>query len=146
MTDTATDRAILESVADVGIVVHNHWTQDDVNDGKKVYVDLVNRRNECIGSDAEVGQLKVRLVIKGLDTSYEDYTVLLCDQTTQNVQYSDISYPRGEGIVILYSDLAEYDQECCTAIWAEVTLSDGRVVKNLDPYDFDIEPVQYQGP
>jgi hypothetical protein len=81
-----------------------------------------------------------------VDTSYDNYTVLLYDQTFQNVQYSDITYPRGDGQVILFSDLAAYTQECCTAIWAEVTLSDGRVVKTQDPYDFETEPVQYQVP
>jgi hypothetical protein len=126
-------------ISSVGIVVHNHWTENNINDGKIVYIDLVNVRNECISGNVKIEPLTVTITIRGLDESYTDYSVVLFDKTYQNAIYSEISYPRGQGILILYSELEEYEQECCTAIWAEVILPDSRVIRNNDPYDFDIE-------
>ncbi|MFC1927648.1 hypothetical protein ACFLW7_03630 [Chloroflexota bacterium] len=130
----------IDEIASLGIVVHNHWTEDDVNDGKTVYIDLVNNRNECISGRVRIEPLSVRISITGLDESYQDDSVLLFDKTYQDAIYSEISYPQGQGILVLYGELEEYEQECCTAIWAEVTLPDGRVIRNNDPYDFDIQP------
>lgn len=130
----------IDEVASVGVVVHNHWTDDDLNNGKIVYIDLVNRGNECISGRVDIEPLTVRISIRGLDESYQDYSVLLFDKTYQDAIYSEISYPQGQGILVLYSELEEYEQECCTAIWAEVTLPDSRVIDSNDPYDFDITP------
>jgi hypothetical protein len=125
----------LESVATVGIIVHNHWTEDDLNDGRIIYVDLVNKRKEYISE--EVKNLTVTLTIKGLDESYKDYSITLFEKTYTNVDLSDVNYPSGEGFIIYFSELIEYNQECCTAIFAEVVLPNGRVVKTHEPYHFD---------
>ena len=130
----------IDEISSIGVVVHNHWTEDNINDGKTVYIDLANARNECIGGSVSIEPLTVRISIRGLDESYQDYSVLLFDKTYQDSIYSEISYPQGQGILVLYDELEEYEQECCTAIWAEVTLPDGRVVRNNEPYDFDITP------
>lgn len=128
----------IDEVSSVGIVVHNHWTEDDINDGKIVYVDLVNARNECISPSVDIEPVTVNITIKGLEETYTDYSVVLLEKTYQDVLYSEISYPQGQGIIILYNELEDYEQDCCTAIWAEVILPDDRVVQNNDPYDFDI--------
>lgn len=130
----------MDEISSVGLVVHNHWTEDNINDGKIVYIDLVDDRNECISGSVKIEPLTVRISIRGLDESYQDYSVLLFDKTYQDAIYSEITYPGGQGILILYSELEEYGQECCIAIWAEVILPDSRVIQNDDPYDFDIEP------
>ena len=136
----------IDEISSVGMVVHNHWTEDNVNDGKIVYIDLMNARNECISGNANIEPLTVTITIKGLDEAYTDYSVVLFDKTYQNVIYSEISYPQGQGILILYSDLEDYEQDCCTAIWAEVILPDSRVIQNNDPYDFDIKPTMLHTP
>ena len=130
----------MDEIASVGMVVQNHWTEDDINDGKIVYIDLVDDRNECISGSVKIEPLTVTISIRGLDESYQDYSVLLFDKTYEDAIYSEITYPGGQGIFILYSELQEYEQECCTAIWAEVILPDSRVIRNNDPYDFDITP------
>ena len=128
----------IDEISSIGIVVRNHWTEDDINDGKIVYIDLVNARNECISGSVDIEPLTVNITIKGFDETYTDYSVILFDKTYQDVIYSEISYPQGQGIIIPYTDLEDYEQDCCTAIWAEVILPDDRVVQNNDPYDFDI--------
>lgn len=128
----------IDEISSVGIVVHNHWTEDDINDGKTVYIDLVNARNECISPSVDIEPLTVNITVKGLEETYTDYSVVLLEKTYQDVLYSEISYPQGQDIIILYSELEGYEQDCCTVIWAEVTLPDDRVVQNNDPYDFDI--------
>jgi len=138
-----TEEELLQSVAAVGTVVHNHWTEDDVNDGRIVYVGLVNRRNEYIWG--EIKGLTVTLTIRGLDESYKNYSVVLFEKTYTDVSLSHIDYPGGEGLVILFSELEEYKQECCTAIWAEVILPDGRVLKTHDAHDFQIKPIEVLG-
>ena len=138
-TPPTVPQSTLESVADVGVVVHNHWTDDDVNDGRIVYVGLVNRRHEYI-SDEILG-LTVTLTIKGLDEAYEEYSKVLFTRTYTDVALSTMDYPGGSGFVILFDDLAQYTQDCCTAIWAEVVLPDGRLVKTHDTYDFNITPL-----
>jgi len=137
-----TSPATAPIVSSIDIVIHNHWTKDNINDGKIVYIDLINPRNECISSNIKIEPLTVAVTIKGLDESYKNYSVILFNKIYQNVTYSEISYPQGQGILILYSEINEYKQECCTAIWAEVTLPDGRVIQNNDPYDFDIKPTR----
>lgn len=134
-------KQILESVADVGTIVHNHWTENDTNDGNIVYVGLVNKRNTYISD--EIRNLTVTLTIKGLDESYKNYSVVLFEKTYTNVSLSDIDYPKGSGFVILFNELKRYNQECCVAIFAEVTLRNGKILKTHEPHYFDIKPIVY---
>jgi len=130
----------MDDILYVDLVVHNHWTEDNINDGLIVYIDLVDRWRQFISGSVKIEPLDVRISIRGLDESYQDYSVLLFDKTYQDAIYSEISYPGGQGILILYSELEEYEQECCTAIWAEVILPDSRVIQTNDRNAFDITP------
>lgn len=133
---------LLSSVADVSIVTHNHWTQDDVNDGQIVFIDLVDKRNTSIDPrDLNIGKLTISLVIKGYDDFRNEY--LLLERTYEDLGYADVSYPQGDGIVILFSELKGVERASSGAIWAQVTLPNGKTVKNHDAYDFPTKPIKF---
>ena len=139
------ERELLESVATVSIIVHNHWNDNDINDGKIVYIPLINKRNEILGRThkAYIKNLTTTIIIKGLDNSYNNYSVILFNRTYQNVNYLDIDFPddMNKGFIIYFNELKEYNQECCIAIFAKVMLPNGRVLKTHEPYHFSIEPL-----
>jgi hypothetical protein len=136
----------LNKIAGIGLPIHNHWTDKDINDGKIVYIDLVNTRNEAISfRDADINGLTVKLRVLGLDPNTKDFTIELFSRTYPNLNYDDITYPQGQNpIVIFYDDISNYENDCCTAISAEVKLPDGRVLKTHDLYDFDVKPTVVQ--
>jgi len=133
---------MLDQIASVGLVIHDHWTTNDINDGKIVYLDLINKRNVALGKydTANIQNLKVKLWILGLDTSTKDYTIELFSKTYENLNYYDLYYPQGKGIIVYYSEIMKYDNQCCTGIRAEITLPDGRVLETHEIYNFDIKP------
>lgn len=132
----------LDQIAGVGLVVHDHWTEKDTNDGKIVYIDLINKRNVALGKsdNADIRNLKVKLRVLGYDTTTKDYTIELFSKTYSNLNYYGIYYPQGDGIVIYYNEIKKYENQCCTGITAEVTLPDGRVLKTHEIHDFNINP------
>ena len=140
-TSTSDIAQTYDKIADVGIITHNHWTQEDVNDGHIVWIGLINTRNEYISDNIE--GLTINLSIKGSNGSTKDLAVSLFDKTYYNVNLSDSDYPKGQGFTILFNDLIGYEPMSFAGIWATVTLPDGRVVKNHDPYAFDVEPTIY---
>lgn len=130
----------LNQIADVGLVVHNHWTDKDVNDGKIVYIDLINKRNEALGKsdNADIHGMTVKIRIFGYDYATNDYTIELFNKVYPNLNYYDINYPQGGQIVIFFNEIAKYENELNPLISAEITLPDGRILKTHDPHDFDI--------
>ena len=137
----------LDQVAAIGLPIHNHWTEKDINDGKIVYIDLVNKRNEAISfRDVDINGLKVTLRVLGLvPGTSNDYSIELFSKTYTNLNYDEITYPQGQNPIIIYYDqISNYENDCCTAISAEVTLPDGRTLRTHDLYDFDIKPTVVQ--
>jgi len=132
----------LNQIAGIGLPIHDHWTDKDINDGKIVFIDLVNKRNEAISSRAsDISGLTVKLRVLGLDPNTKDFTIELFSRTYHNLNYDDIAYPQGNNpIVVYYNEISNYESECCTGISAEVTLPDGRILRTHDIYDFDITP------
>lgn len=132
----------LNQIAGIGLPIHDHWTDKDINDGKIVYIDLVNKRNEAISfRDADINGLTVKLRVLGLDPNTKDFTIELFSRTYPNLNYDHITYPQGQNpIVVYYNEIGYYGNECCTGIYAEVTLPDGRTLKTHDIYDFDLTP------
>ena len=134
----------LNQIAGIGLPIHDHWTEKDINDGKIVYIDLINKRNEAISpSNADIHGLTVKLRVLGLD-SEGHFTIELFSRTYPNLNYVDITYPQGQNpIVIYYDEIKNYEFNeygCCTGLSAEVTLPDERILKTNDIYDFDIKP------
>jgi len=142
------ENELLESIAAVSIIVHDHWTENDINDGKIIYVPLINKRNEIINEVHKayiIKNLTITLTIRGLDHPYKNYSIVLFNRTYRNVSYLDINFPdnMNKGFIIYFDELKDYKQECCVAIFAEVILPNGKVLRTHEPYDFNVKPIKY---
>ncbi len=106
-----------------------------------MWVGLVNTRNEYISDNLD--HLTVNLWIKGSDGTTKDLTALLFDKTYNDISLSYSDYPRGQGFVILFNELDKYEKMRFAALWATVTLPNGKIVKSYDGHGFDLKPITY---
>lgn len=131
----------LEKVDKVGLIIQNHYNGNKINDGKVVYMPLLDKENGILSG--EIKNLIVNIVLRGLDYS-RNYSIVLFNKTYENINYADIDFPdRPEwpeyrkGFVIYYSEIKNY-KDYSIGIFVKVILPNGRIVKSseFEPHTF----------
>lgn len=131
----------LAKVDKVSLITHDHYTENNINDGKVVYMPFLDKENGILSGD--IKNLTINIVLKGLDDSRE-YSIVLFNRTYEDVNYADIDFPdRPEwpeykkGFVIYYNEIKDYEKYSI-GIFVKVILPNGRIVKSSEvgPHTF----------
>jgi len=121
----------LAEVDGISLIIRNHYTENNVNDGKVVYVLLVNKGNEIL--DGDIKNITINMVLKGLDSSGK-YSIVLFNKTYENVNYAYVlpEWPEyKKGFIIYYNEIKNYE-DYFIGIFVEITLPDGKIVKSSE--------------
>jgi hypothetical protein len=131
----------LAKVDRVSLIIQNHLTENNVSDGKIVYIPLVNKENKIFYGN--VKNLTINILLKGLD-DLGKYSIILFNRTYENVNYLSINLPDHsewpeykKGFVIYYNEIENYEYYFI-GIFVKVTLPDGKIIKSseVDPTTF----------
>jgi hypothetical protein len=131
----------LAKVDKVSLIIKDHYTENNINDGKLVYMPFLDKENGILSGD--IKNLTINIVLKGLDDSRK-YSIVLFNRTYENINYADIDFPdRPEwpeykkGFVIYYNQVKNYE-DYSIGIFVKVILPNGRIVKSseLEPHTF----------
>jgi len=131
----------LAKVDKVSLIIQDHYNENKINDGKVVYMPLLDKENGILSGN--IKNLTINMVLKALDDSRK-YSIVLFNRTYENVNYADIDFPdRPEwpeykkGFVIYYDGIKNYEYYSI-GIFVKVVLPNGRIVKSseVEPHTF----------